>query len=294
MNNVFEAFPDSYDKSSVRIINTASSLAKATFFYVQETGYIKIFKTHTTERRNLDSFLIVYILSGKGTLNYEKKVYHLMANDCFFIDCNKTHSYQSSADEPWELLWVHFNGLSSKEYYHYFKTLYQNVFKAANAEDIIATLKELIEIHANKSIETEVLSSNLITQLLTQILLSKRQKNSKTEHINRLDQVLKYIDEHFSGKLLLDDIAEKFFISKFHLSRQFKKRFGKTISEYIIQKKITLAKRLLRYSGKSIEEIAEDCGFGDSSYFAKLFKKAENMTALSYRKKWSGQVDKKS
>lgn len=294
MKDVFEVFPDSYDKSSLRIINTASSLAKATFFYVQETGYIKILKTHNTERRNLDSFLIVFVLSGKGTLNYEKKNYQLAPNDCFFIDCNKTHSYQSSADEPWELLWVHFNGLSSKEYYHYFKTLYQNVFKAANAENMIALLKELISIHSNKSIETEVLSSKLITQLLTEILLSKRQNHLENEHINRLDKVLQYVDENFAGKLLLDDIAEKFFISKFHLSRQFKKRFGKTISEYIIQKKITLAKRLLRYSGKSIEEISEACGFGDSSYFAKLFKKAENSTALSYRKKWSGQVDKKS
>lgn len=50
--------------------------------------------------------------------------------------------------------------------------------------------------------------------------------------------------------------------------------------------KINYAKHLLRFSDMSIEEIAHLCGFNDQSYFARQFKKSENMTCFAYRKKW--------
>ena len=50
--------------------------------------------------------------------------------------------------------------------------------------------------------------------------------------------------------------------------------------------RLSRAKSLLRFSDSSVEEIAADCGFADAGYFIKVFKKAENMTPLEYRRKW--------
>ena len=108
----------------------------------------------------------------------------------------------------------------------------------------------------------------------------------------KLNQVRTYIDANFTAKLLLEDLAERFYISKYHLSREFKKAYGITIGSYLLSCRIGLAKRLLRFSSKPIEEIAMLCGIPDTSYFTKVFRKSEQMTALEYRKKWGSSISK--
>ncbi len=81
-------------------------------------------------------------------------------------------------------------------------------------------------------------------------------------------------------------LSERFFISKYYLSREFKKEYGTTVIRYVLAKKITNAKELLRYSSYSIEEIAALCGIDDASYFNKVFRKMEGCTASEYRRRW--------
>jgi AraC-like DNA-binding protein len=102
----------------------------------------------------------------------------------------------------------------------------------------------------------------------------------------KVEQVRTFIDVHYMDKLNLDRLAEQFFISKFHLSREFKRITGSTISNYILAKRIESAKRALRFSSDSVDIIARSCGFSDSSYFIKAFKKAENLTPNQYRRLW--------
>ena len=83
-------------------------------------------------------------------------------------------------------------------------------------------------------------------------------------------------------------IADEFFISKYHMSREFKKAYGITIANYIIAKRITHAKELLRFTDMNIEEIGGLCGIEDNSYFNKIFRRFEGMPASEYRKKWRG------
>ena len=56
--------------------------------------------------------------------------------------------------------------------------------------------------------------------------------------------------------------------------------------QHIIALRINYAKRLLRFTDKSVEEISVLCGFNDQSYFSKQFKKAENVTCLAFRRRW--------
>ena len=95
-----------------------------------------------------------------------------------------------------------------------------------------------------------------------------------------------YIEDHFNEDLSLEKLSSEFYISKFYLTREYKRIFGMTILQHIITARINYGKKLLRFSDKSVEEIAHMCGFNDQSYFARQFKKAENLTCFAYRKKW--------
>ena len=126
-----------------------------------------------------------------------------------------------------------------------------------------------------------------IRDSLTLICIEANEKgNTDSVLSDKLKSILHYLDEHYVEDISLDLLAERFFISKYYLSHEFKKEYGTTIIQYILTKKITTAKELLRYSNSSIEEIARLCGIDDASYFNKVFKKMEGCTASEYRKRW--------
>lgn len=280
----YEKFPDSYDESSKRIINTASAVAKQSFFYVQETGYLKIIKSHKTKRRNLNSFLIVYVVGGSGTLDYDDKEFQLKKGQCFFIDCMKKHSYHSSENDPWELLWVHFNGATSKEYFEVFYTRENPVVYPADNMKTESLLRELISINEEHTHNSELMSSHIIVTLMTQVILGTKKKI--TEPSENAVLIKNYLREHFTEKITLDELSKELFLSKFYIEKEFKKHYGMTVFDYIISKRINLAKRLLRFTSKTIDEISAECGFSDQSYFNRQFKKSVGTTGTAFRRKW--------
>lgn len=290
-DHYFEDYPPSELTDSYRVLSTPSSFAKSALLYIQEIGRLKSLKSHTSKRESLDSFLFVMVLSGSGIFTYEGTTYPITAGDHIFIDCRKPYSHQSSETDPWELMWVHFNGVSMDQYYQYFyKKTKSIVLHPENPTEFSSLLEQLMELAPQKEIDSELLASNLLNGLVTKILTTKsiQGKKNKTTNIEKMRQIKDFIDENFQRKITLDLLADEFYISKYHLSREFKKAYGITMVNYVITKRITYAKELLRFTDMQIEEIGRNCGIEDNSYFNKVFRKTEGTTASEYRKRWRG------
>ncbi|MBW8308897.1 MAG: AraC family transcriptional regulator [Candidatus Paracaedibacteraceae bacterium] len=284
----FEEYASSEITHSSRIICTPSQFAKSSMMYVQEIGRLRSLKSHISKRQNLDSFLFILILSGKGTLSYKGKKYELEKSSYAFIDCKEPYSHQSSDNDPWELFWVHFNGYPLESYYDYYmKRIGFPVSKTENPAYYIETLEKIFSNSNGKSTDNELISSSLLNNLVTTIISSKV-TNSLTpdKDNNKMFQIMEFINQNYKTKINLDMLSTNFYISKYHLSREFKKNYGVTITYYIINKRITYAKGLLRFTNLQISEIARTCGIEDNSYFNKQFIKIEGMTATEYRKQW--------
>ena len=287
MKAYFDKFPSSYIESSRRLIQTPSSFARSAFFYVQETGYLKLRESHIARRKNLESYLIVLVLSGSGVLMYDQTTYPLEKGSCFFIDCMIPYYHQSSSSDPWELLWVHFNGSSSQKYYQYFSSKSTPAFKPQIFPDLQDAMERLVEINTSSDLSTEISSSQLIVDILSHLLLDVTEhRTEKHPSHQKMAQVRAYLDEHYTEKFSLDELSEQFFISKFHLSREFRTLYGITLNHYVIARRITLAKKLLRFTDYTLEQIAQSCGFYDASYLNRQFKKSEGSSASDFRKKW--------
>lgn len=282
-----ERYSNSWSEDSIRLIVTSGSFAKATYFYVQETGYFKTDDSYFTERQNLNSFLIIYTISGRGSLTYEGETYELTKESCFFINCMKHHFYRTSPGEHWEFFWLHFNGRSALGYYEEF---IKNGFQIVPVQDTFlfeSNFRRILAINQRRSVSTEILTSSLITNLLTELLIQ-----TMTFHTQRLlipdyiKKTLEELDHNFRSHLSLDNLAALIGVSKFHLSKEFKKYTGTTINEYLITTRISYAKELLKYSSMSVNEIAYECGISNISHFINLFKAREGITPLAYRKEW--------
>ena len=84
-------------------------------------------------------------------------------------------------------------------------------------------------------------------------------------------EVLNYINENYSEDLSLDALANRFFISKYHLSREFKRVMGSSVHQYVTQRRLITAKQMMS-EGVPTTEVSHRCGFGDYSSFYRAFK----------------------
>ena len=98
-----------------------------------------------------------------------------------------------------------------------------------------------------------------------------------------LMQVTNYVQHNLSKPMNVEEMAKDMFISRTHLAAKFKCETGFTLTEFILKEKIEEAKRLLRYSDKSLAIIGQYLGFSSQSHFAKVFKKHTGKTPREYR-----------
>ena len=98
-----------------------------------------------------------------------------------------------------------------------------------------------------------------------------------------LMQITNYVQNNLSKPLGVDELAKALFISRTHLAAKFKKETGMTLTDFILREKVEEAKRLLRYSDKSLSLIADYLGFSSQSHFTKTFKKYTSKTPGEYR-----------
>ncbi|MDD2969464.1 MAG: response regulator [Lachnospiraceae bacterium] len=94
---------------------------------------------------------------------------------------------------------------------------------------------------------------------------------------------LEYIGENFEKKLKLSDVAEKTYVSQWHLSKLLNKHTGRNFSEILNSVRIEKAKEMLTDPSKRIGEISDEVGFLDVAHFSKVFKRQIGMSANSYR-----------
>ncbi len=105
-------------------------------------------------------------------------------------------------------------------------------------------------------------------------------------HTSKLPiDVSNYILHHLSESITTDAIAKELFMSRSHLSHSFKAETGMALSDFIMQKKIEEAKKLLHYSTKSLSAISTYLGFSSQSHFSRVFKKYVGENPSVYRNK---------
>ena len=105
----------------------------------------------------------------------------------------------------------------------------------------------------------------------------------KREYIGKFMSVCKYIDEHFTEDLNLDDVAAMAGFSKFHFSRLFKQFTNLSFYKYVNLQRISYAEQLLADPELSVTQVAISCGFSSSSAFIRMFKQMKNCTPTDFR-----------
>ena len=127
-----------------------------------------------------------------------------------------------------------------------------------------------------------------LVELILFIIRCQRYEQNVIKEIDVDNQLMQeiatYIYENYDKKLSLDDMSNRFHISRSYLSKKFKAVTGFGFKEYIVNVRIKNACRLLLETNKSITDIAFECGFNDSNYFGDAFRHVKGISPNKYRK----------
>lgn len=102
------------------------------------------------------------------------------------------------------------------------------------------------------------------------------------------DEIAEYIQQRYTEKLTLQQIADHFHFSKNHVINLFRSGFQQTPYEYVLQLRLNQAKWLLEVTSDPVESIARDCGFSDYSHFYKMFRQQSALSPTQWRQKMRG------
>ncbi len=117
------------------------------------------------------------------------------------------------------------------------------------------------------------------------LFLERMQQNLMENDENQMvAEVKKYIEEHLTERISRAQVAEHVALNENYLSRLFHQEMGLSISDYILQKRIVLAKKLLVQTDRSVSEIGNEVGYDATAYFIRLFKREVGKTPKEYRK----------
>lgn len=247
----------------------------------------------TMEFHAHDFLELYYFLDGSVTYYIEDQVYDLCPGDLLIIPAGKMHrpviANEHAAYERM-VLWITPQYLQSidspagdlqKNLQKVGEHGYCVPFRGDETVFVTALLKKLLYMQKNDT--APKFCAGAVELYLWTIFRSYGVID--TTHRNEtqvIPQVIRYITEHFSEPLTLEDIAAELFVSKSYLNRHFKAYTNSTVYAYIMALRLTHARRMLR-EGIPAVEAGRECGFSDYSTFYKAFKTQTGLSPQQFK-----------
>ncbi|MGN0426652.1 MAG: helix-turn-helix domain-containing protein [Agathobacter sp.] len=245
----------------------------------------------TTERADgRNDYQLIYIASGKGTFYFTK-------DEPTLLEAGKIVIYRPKAmqkyiydgrDNP-EIYWIHFTGKDAAAILEKYGigSNQKSVPVGINPEYSHLFEKIIFELQCKRPFYAES-SAMLFLELL--VLFGRFHTNhvtyKKPLSFHKLDEATAYFHEHFNESIDIDSYIKSFendlCASLFY--RQFKEYTGQTPLQYILEIRLTNAKKMLETTDYSISEISASVGYENALYFSRLFHKHIGVSPKEYRK----------
>ena len=142
----------------------------------------------------------------------------------------------------------------------------------------------MIEKRRPLSIENEEITDYLLRALCLTLERTVKERVTTVNHPYAVTRMMRYIEEHATSVLKVEDVALYAGLSVSRSVHLFKSSVGKTMMEYALEIRLSAAIERMKYSSMTLEQIAEECGFGAYSYFHRVFKKKYGVAPGVYRR----------
>jgi AraC-like DNA-binding protein len=227
-------------------------------------------------------YIIEYIISGHGYIETAEETIPVSGGTLCVIRKGANVSCYSDTANPYTKIWLNLDGDMLVKAVDMF--VHSDVYTVeANVYDIF------LEMHSRLSEISDENRSDMYAEIMALIfrLFTMATKDTyfpRGEDGSALDEKIRaYIDANVYNDVSLDDISEKFGITKMHIIRVFKKKFGTTPGQYLIDRRVSIAQSLLTSTIMPIKEISSLLRYSNTQHFSSSFKSAVGCTPGKYR-----------
>ena len=240
---------------------------------------------------------ISFIETGNAKYTLGAQEYIVQAGDMILISKNLVHAESMLENCPLSFWTFSFSGVS---FYaeNDDQLIPQGMCPVIPTGDMAPYFMERFKTLYQEQLELQIHSAELSKFIVCDILLhlsrllrslSYQTQHSETDTLP--DKIKCYIDEHYQDDITLNSLARSFYVSTYYISHEMKKKFGLSPINYLINRRIGEAQRLLLSTDLTVTEIAERIGYDNIYYFTNIFKKRVGCAPALFRQMYqNGQA----
>lgn len=228
-----------------------------------------------------------YILEVKGYIETEGRRYDVRAGDYYLLNRDRYHVYGADREEPYRKMFVVFHGPLMDSLIEHHHLTEEVILRHIDMETPFRQLLNLLERaalenHPDNMDEAMLLIHRMLLPFRPPIIVCEMETA-----IGMAEKLRRYIDANILIRPLhLENLTDYFRMSESQIIRIFRKEYGQTPGQYILQKRLETADYLLTMTRMSVSEIAAKLYFSDSCYFSAVFRKWKGKSPRQYRKDW--------
>lgn len=261
----------------------------------EKRGYLlenfRLFHLNTDSETKVDYHYhefckLLLLVSGKGAYVVDGQRYLLQPGDVVLVGSRSVHRPELESGNPYERIIIYISpdflqkmSTADCDLLEIFTMDTGHVLRLKEGErkKIFAMTAALEKELSGEDYGREIISNVYLLRLLVEVGRQRRRKDTQTPHpvIPQNPRVLEwmaYIDNHLAEDLDMDALAERFYISKYHMMRLFRAETGFTIHTYLLQRRLLAARQLIE-KGMRATEACYRCGFRSYSSFTRAYNK---------------------
>lgn len=253
-------------------------------FYVAIIGYERSWLERIVQGRRINRYIIHFVFEGSGFFNSMP----ISRGQAFICLPNEKYSLINNPKDPMRHGWISVNGYDLENQIKLLSLPTAPIINVKDINRVEKLIKNTVYCPCN-NLSAENVQNLLLSRLFRVISLldteTAANDTSNNAHTRYIGIVNDYINTHYHYNITVMDLAQHAGVSVSYLRQIFTTHLGMSPQEAIIEKKMSVAKKMLTETNMPISAIASGCGYSDQSAFCKVFKKTQNVSPLQYRKK---------
>lgn len=231
-----------------------------------------------------EGFLLHYVISGKGVLKRDGRVYQVHGGQAFVIFDQEMCTYQADLNDPWNYEWFCLTGGASSQLLDSLGVTRDEPVYTTTAPEAVNLQFDEFVLRANENDNFFLIIGELLKLFGIMSASCDKQSVHEVNSASYIDLCKSFIIKNYMQKIDVGDLLRLTRIDPSHLYRLFKKETGLGPKEYITNFKLRKALELLSTSEIPVLNVANLVGYDDSAAFSKLFKKKYGVSPTCWRK----------
>ncbi|MBE5024134.1 AraC family transcriptional regulator [Olsenella sp. DSM 107455] len=239
-----------------------------------------------------DHFLFHYIVSGRGMLmstdaRGAKADYLLSAGEGFLIFPGQVNTYVADLDDPWEYVWVEFDGIRVRDDLEAAGlTDSSPVYRSQSSELRARMVEEMRYLVSNRNASALHLVGHtylFLDYLLQSVAHPDEQPTSRLQDLY-VREAVDFVKKNYQFDITVEDIARQTGLNRSYFGKVFKAATGRSPQQYLISYRMGKAAELLKLTGLPVAEVGRAVGYPNQLHFSRAFKGAYGVSPREWRR----------